>query len=243
MVHLRMFRLINISTKWSAACLPALVLLLCCAYLLYLPLRARYLLNRLEAVQVSHSSFEDAQRLAQEIGAKPSDLGPCDRSYCYWSAEVNNARLPQWWRGLGVTFAVNFAVKDSLVEYKGAWYAIGVAQDAIEVDPYRSIPSSVSAGVKEKWLRQRDGDRIVEEPPTGKGWDISYFEKNGSRELANARFVVRMTPRSPAEDWQRYTAFNYSCLWKYEGCRDVRELLPTADPLSSEQMNRVGPRQ
>ncbi len=80
----------NKYAKWSAAYLPALVLLLCGAYLLYLPLRARYLLNRLEMIQVGHSNFEDAQRLAQKIGAKPDDFGPCNRSYCFWSAEVDN---------------------------------------------------------------------------------------------------------------------------------------------------------
>jgi len=49
-------------------------------------------------------------------------------------------------------------------------------------------------------------------------------------EFADAQFQVYMPPRSSAEDWQRYTAFNYSCFWKYKGCKDARDLLPTADP-------------
>jgi hypothetical protein len=244
-------RIYTISIGWLIASLLALSILLCGAYLMYLPLRARYLFNGLETVQLSNSSFEDAQRLAQKIGAKPSDLRPCDQSYCLWSAKVDNARLPQWWRGSGVTFTVDFEVRDSSVVYKGAWYAIGVDPHKLTpsivsagADPYRlSPPYVVSAGVKEKWIQQRPGDRIVEEPPTAKGWEISYFEKNGARELATARFVVRMTPRSSAEDWTRYTAFNYSCLWKYRSCRDGTELLPTSDPPPSELMNGVGPRQ
>jgi hypothetical protein len=206
-------------------CLPTLLLLLGGVYLVYPSLRARYLFHELGALQVGHSTFEDAQRLAKRLGAKPDNLSPCGRTYCYWTVTVSNARLPQWWRGSGVTFVIDFFVDHSVIVGKGAWYAIGI-------DPYTFTPSMVSVGEQEKWLRQREGDRIVEEPPTGKGWEVSYFEKNGSRELATARFVVRMTPRSSAEDWRRYTAFNYSCLWKYRGCKDARELLPTADPPS-----------
>ncbi len=253
MVHLRTCRLISKKVMWSVACLPAMLLLLCAAYLLYLPLRARYLFDRLEELQVGHSSFEDAQRLARKIGAKPYDLTHCDRSYCYWSVNIDNVRLPQWWRGSGATFSVNFGVKGSAVDYKGAWYVIGVpsydstpSKVSEEVDPYRlSPPYEVSAGIKEKWINRRlgQGDRIIQEPPTGAGWNVSYFEKNGSRELATARFEARMTPRSSAEDWRRYTAFNYSCLWKYKGCKDGVELLPTAGPIPPEQMYGIGPRQ
>ena len=50
-------------------------------------------------------------------------------------------------------------------------------------------------------------------------------------------FTVRITPKASVEDRRRYTAFNYSCFWKYRGCRDARELLPTADrfPADVEQ--------
>lgn len=234
-----MCHLISKKAKWSVACVPALALLLCGAYLLYLPLRAHYLFSRLEALEVSHSSFEDAQQIARKIGAKPGDPTRCDRSYCDWNVVVDNARLPQWWRGLGETFGINFVVRNSLLEYKGAWYAIGIAPYESTssilshgIDPYRMSPTyMVSAGIKETWLRFRPGDRIIEEPPTGAGWQVSYFEKNGSRELATAQFSARMTPRSPAADWRRYTAFNYSCLWKYKGCKDGVELLPTAGPI------------
>jgi hypothetical protein len=99
---------------------------------------------------------------------------------------------------------------------KGAWYAIGI-------DPYTFTPSMVSVGVKERWSRP---SRDYIEPPTQKGWSINYFE---SRPYSN-KFRVLMTPRTSVEDWQRYTAFNYSCFWKYKGCRDARDLLPTADP-------------
>ncbi len=125
----------------AALCLP---ILLCGSLLFHPSIRARYIFRQLESLQVGHSTFEDAQRLAQKLGAKP--YGSCDRSYCFWTADVNNARLPQWWRGSGVTFAIDFEVKDSLVAYKGAWYAIGT-------DPYSFSPSPASAGSKGKWSR------------------------------------------------------------------------------------------
>ena len=199
--------------------LVALLVLLCGAFLLRPAIRSRYLFQKLEPLQVGHSTFEDAQRLAAKMGAKP--YIPCDRSYCFWSVVINNAQLPQWWRGSGVTFVITFDVKDSVVVNKGAGYDIGV-------DPHGVTPSEVRVGVQESWTR------LMSEPATQKGWRISYFEKHGHRENISTRFDVHMTPRSSAEDWRRYTAFNYSCFWKYKGCRDARDLLPTVDRLPDD---------
>jgi hypothetical protein len=195
--------------------LLVLSILLCGTFLFSPPIRARYLFNKLKPLQVGHSTFEDAQRLAAKLGAKPNI--PCDPSYCFWSVVINNARLPQWWRGPGATFVITFDVKNSVVENKGTGYAIGIDTDG-------ASPSEVRVGVQEKWLRN------IVEPPTQKGWQVSYLERHGHRENISTIFHVHMTPRSSAEDWQRYTAFNYSCFWKYKGCRDARGLLPTADP-------------
>ena len=201
--------------------LLVLFILLCGAFLFSPPIRARYLFNKLKPLQVGHSSFEDAQRLAKKLGAKPDNrLSPCDPSYCFWSVVINNARLPQWWRGPGVTFVITFDVKNSVVENKSAGYAIGI-------DPHGASPSEVMVGVQEQWWGRIPNPA---EPPTQKGWQVSYFERHGHRENISTIFHVHMTPRSSAEDWQRYTAFNYSCFWKYKGCKDARGLLPTADP-------------
>jgi uncharacterized protein (UPF0548 family) len=209
-----------------------LVLLLGGVYLVYPSLRARYLFHELGALQVGHSSFEDAQRLAKRLGATPITLTPCNQSYCYWSSEyVSNARLPKWWRGSGVTFAIDFEVKDSVVRYKGAWYGIGI----LNIDSNYVPVSSVSVGVQEKWIFTRAPNRVIVEPPTSKGWGINYLERNGNREIASTKFQVNMTPRSSVEDWQRYTAFNYSCFWKYKGCKDAKDLLPTADPFPDDK--------
>jgi hypothetical protein len=122
--------------------------------------------------------------------------------------------------GPGVTFVITFDVKNSVVENKSAGYAIGI-------DPHGASPSEVRVGVQEQWWGRIPNPA---EPPTQKGWQVSYFERHGHRENISTIFHVHMTPRSSAEDWQRYTAFNYSCFWKYKGCRDARGLLPTADP-------------
>jgi hypothetical protein len=207
--------------KWDSwkyrlgAGLLTLVILLGGGYVAYPSLRARYLIHQLEPLQIGHSSFEDAQRLAEKLGAKPE--GSCDRSYCFWDVVVNNARLPQWWRGSGVTFVITFDVDDSIVAHKGVGYDIGI-------DPKSFTPSEVRVVVKETWTR------LLAEPPTQKGWRISYFDNHGHRENISTRFDVHMTPRSSAEDWRRYIAFNFSCFWRYKGCKDARELLPTADP-------------
>jgi hypothetical protein len=221
-------RFSNIRIGRLMVSLATLLILLGGAYLLRPSLRARYLFHELGALQIGHSSFEDAQHLAKRLGAMAITPTPCNQAYCYWSSEyVSNARLPKWWRGNGVTFAVDFEVRDSVVTNKGAWYA----SEIINPDSNYTPLSSVSVGVQEKWIFTRERDRVIVEPPTSKGWGIDYLEKNGKREIVSTKFQVHMTPRSSVEDWRRYTAFNYSCFWKYKGCADARDLLPTADPL------------
>jgi hypothetical protein len=187
--------------------LLALLILLCGAYLLRPSIRAHYLFGKLETLELGHSSFEDAQRLAKKIGAEP--YGTCDHSYCELDASVDNARIPQWWRGSGAAFRVSFTVKDSVVVRKNTGFGIG------KIGAF--IPSQVSLEEQEHWGRGNTKE------PVQAGW---Y-----STELFRYYwFTVRMTPKASAEDRRRYTAFNYSCFWKYKGCRDARDLLPTADP-------------
>jgi uncharacterized protein (UPF0548 family) len=227
-----MFRFNKIWRYRLGAGLLALALLSGYGYLVYPSLRARYLFHELGALQIGHSSFEDAQRLAKRLGAIPITPTPCNQTYCYWSSEyVSNARLPKWWRGNGVTFAIDFEVKDAVVTNKGAWYA----SEIIKPDSNYTPRSSVSVGVQEKWIFTRTPNRVIVEPPTSKGWGSGYLEKNGNREMVSTKFQVHMTPRSSVEDRRRYTAFNYSCFWKYKGCKDARELLPTADPFPSDK--------
>jgi hypothetical protein len=217
MAHLKIFRFqIHSKLGWLIIACFVLLGLVLGASLFGPAIRARYLVHQLEPLQVGHSTFEDAQRLAEKLGAKPE--GSCSRLYCFWDVVINNARLPQSWRGSGVTFVITFNVKDSVVAHKGVGYDIGI-------DPNSFTPSQVLVVVKETWTR------LMQEPSTQKGWRISYFENHGQRKNISTRFEVRLTPRSPAEDWRRNTAFNYSCFWKYKGCKDARELLPTADPL------------
>jgi hypothetical protein len=221
MAHLKIFRFqTHFKAGWLIVLSLALVSSVFGAYLLIPPIRAHYLIHQLEPLRVGHSTFDDAQRLAEKLGAKPERS--CDRSYCFWDVVVNNARLPQWWRGSGVTFVISFNVSDSVVVHKGVGYDIGI-------DPNSFMPSKVTVGVKESWTR------LMSEPPTQKGWEISYFENHGHRENISTTFQVHMTPRSSVEDWRRYTAFNYSCFWRYKGCKDARELLPTADPFPSDK--------
>lgn len=184
-----------------------LLMLLSAAFWLRPAIRARYLFGKLESLRLG-SSFEDAQRLAEQIDAKP--YGACDRSACEWNVRMGNSELPRWWRGPGETFAVTFDVKDSIVARKSTGYGIGIETDTFS-------PSSVGLEEQEHWGRSRRREPVVA------GWGTSelyrYYE-----------FSVYMTPRASAEDRRRYTSYNYNCFWKYKGCRDARELLPTADP-------------
>lgn len=213
MVRSRTSRVRNGSLVWIATSLLGLVILLCTAYLVRPSIRAHYLFGRLEALQLGHSTFEDAQRLAKQIGAKP--YGPCDRSVCEWDVRMDNSELPQWWRGLGESFVVSFTVKNSVVVRKNTGFGIG------RVDSFS--PSSVSLEEQEQWRHEPGREQV----PVQAGWMTTELYRY-------YQFQVRMTPKASAEDRQRYTAFAYSCFWKYKGCSDARELLPTADSFPTE---------
>ena len=80
----------KVSTSWM---IVALLTLLCGAYLLSTSIRAHYLFNELETLQLGQSTFEDAERLARKIRAEP--YGACDRSECEWDRRIDNAWLPR----------------------------------------------------------------------------------------------------------------------------------------------------
>ena len=207
MAHLKIFRFRSVPAGWLIALPAALSLLLGAAYLLRPAIYAHYLFNELETLQLGHSTFEDAERLARKIHANPSDA--CDRSKCEWDKKIDNAYLPLWWRGAGESFVVAFDVKDSLVVRKNTGFGIATLESF--------HPSQVGLIEQEHWGRSNTRE------PVQAGWGTSekfrYYD-----------FVAYMTPKASVEDRHRYTAFNYGCFWKYQGCKDARELLPTADP-------------
>lgn len=212
MAHPKTFRFRSVPIGWLIASLVGLAILLCGAVLLYPSLHARYLFNQLETLQLGRSTFEDAERVARKIHAEP--YGACDRSYCEWDKQVDNASLPRWWRGsTGIGFSVSFTVKDSRVVRKDTGFGIGLLGSI--------HPSQVELEEQEHW------GRVPIPEPIKTGWQTT-------EKFRYYLFKVYMTPKASAEDRRRYTAFKYSCLWKYQGCRDARELLPTADPFPSE---------
>lgn len=211
MAHLRISRFRNISTGWLIASLLGLSILPCGALLLRPSMRARYFFNAIETLQLGHSTFEDAERIARKIHAEPS--GACDRSKCEWDKRLDNASLPLWWRGSGESFSVTFSVKDSLVVRKDTGFGIGILGS--------NHPSQVELEEQEHW------GRVPTREPVQTGWRTT-------EKFRYYWFQIRMTPKASAKDRSRYTAFKYSCFWKYHGCEDARELLPTADQFPAD---------
>jgi hypothetical protein len=80
----------------------------------------------------------------------------------------------------------------------------------------------------QKRLPEKFADYV--EPPVSKGWEKIWYDRNGK--VAVDYFAVEISPRSKTipEDWKKYTAFNYSCFWKYRGCSYGKDLLSIADP-------------
>lgn len=192
-----------------------LLIVLSGACLLRPSIRARYLFHELETLQLGYSTFEDAQKLAKKIDA--SVYGPCDRSGCTWEKRIDNGQLPRWWRGSGEVFEVGFTVKNSLVTRKYTGFGI----EGARIDAFS--PSAVWFDEQEHWGTP---DRGNMHEPVAAGWSTTDL-------FRYYRFSVRMTPYATAEERRRYTAFDYTCMWRYRGCKDARELLPTADSFPS----------
>jgi hypothetical protein len=221
--------------------LPIIGFLVCGAALLYPSLHARYLLYELKDIQPNRSTFEDAQRFAIKVGAQEAPFPKCTHEECRWYKSTDNALLPQWYRGKGVTVTIYFTAKDSIVTDKGIEYAIGVGLSTPE-EAFLGRPR-VFVSQSESWFKwQKEKQRELQEkarkkptdlvePSVTKGWEkIWYDEKNGK--IAVDYFQVAISPGSKSlpEDWKKYTAFNYSCVWKYKGCSYGKDLLPIADP-------------
>ena len=186
------------------------------AYLLFYPAaRAGYLFGQVERLELGHSTYEDAEALARKIGATPTTYGPCNCSDCEWGVEVDNAKLPQWWRGSGEAFRASFAVKDSKVVRKNFGYGIGTLAEDF-------FPSSVGLTEQEYWPAQHR-PVLVEA-----GWYSTDLYPYWN-------FRVNMIPGASVQDKRRYTAYNYTCMWKYRGCKDGRELLPVAASMPPSQ--------
>ena len=188
--------------------LAALLIVVWSAYLLGTSIGSRYLFRNLETLQLGQSTFEDAELLAKKIHAEP--YGACDRSKCEWDRRIDNAWLPRWWRGSGETFSVSFSVQDSIVVRKNTAYGVGVDGSF--------HPSVVDFEEQEQW--GHSNIRV----PVQTGWKTTDWYRYYV-------FKVWMTPKASDEDRRHYTSFNFNCFWKYKGCKDARELLPTADPL------------
>ncbi len=112
-----------------------------------------------------------------------------------------------------------FDVKDSLVSRKTTGFGIkGAGID-------EPSPSSVSfTEVDENWRRDRPTE------PVTAGWITT-------ERFRYYQFVVQITPKVTTSDRKRYSDFDYGCLWRYHGCKDARELLPSADRFPENKFN------
>jgi hypothetical protein len=207
---------------------------------LYPSLHARYLLYELQGLQLNHSTFEDAQRFAKKIGAQEAPFPKCTHEECRWYKLTDNALIPQWYRGKGVTFIIAFTAKDSRVTDKGVEYNVGVGTPKAgegflgrpRVDVFQSESWFKYQKEKQRQIQELSHERPTDfvEPPVSKGWEKIWYDENGK--IAIDAFAVCISPGSKSilEDWKKYTAFNYSCFWKYKGCNYGKDLLPIADP-------------
>ena len=173
-------------------------------------IRARNLFRKLETLPLGHATFEDAQRLAKTIGAKPTGTA-CDRSFCEWDVKMDNSEIPRWWRGSGETFAVYFDVENSVVVRKGTGYGIGIESD-------RFNPSQVGLEEQENW------GRIPRKEPITAGWYTSNLHRYD-------KFVVYRTPKASAEERRRYTAYNFNCLCNTEDAKMEETCCPLRAPI------------
>ena len=172
-------------------------------YELFLPyLRARSALSRISALQVGSSSFEEAKRVGKRLGSQGND--PCTPLDCYWTFTIDNFEFPTVWRGDGARFIAGFRVQNSVVSEQRFMFQIGTGFNA----------QTATFWERESW------------PHYPKQFIVGT---ETSSLYPHFRSYVNLTPATPADVRDRYLSFNLNCLWKYHGCKDAEELLPTID--------------
>jgi len=173
------------------------------SYELFQPyLRARNLRSQIAALQVGKSGFEQAKHVGMALGSQGND--PCLPTDCYWTFEVDNFKLPAAWRGEGIRFVAGFRVQDSIVSEQHFVLQIGTGINAQTADFWE----------RETW------------PHFPKQFIVGT---QSSQTFPHFRSYVNLTPATPAHVRERYLSINFNCLWKYQGCKDAEELLPTIE--------------
>jgi len=165
-------------------------------------LRARDLRSQIAALQVGRSSFEEAKRVGNRLGSEGND--PCSPVDCYWTFAIDNFEFPSVWRGEGARFIAGFRVQNSVVSEQRFMFQIGTGFKAQTADFWE----------RETWPHYPKQFVVGTETSS----DYPHF-----------RSYVNLTPATPADVRERYLSFNLNCLWKYQGCKDAEELLPTID--------------
>ncbi len=190
----------------------SLILVVCTAFALivaagFLPcIRARRLLAKAESLQIGKASLSDAQQLPENLEGTPTRAcSPAECELIFGTGNFSgNFALPQEWRGQGEAFAVRIHVKNGLVDRKDLTYWIGAG-------------STISA----VWVSETlDWPGNPKEP---------RWSKIEGTQGAHYLVHVRMTPSDSTEIRKKYTSFNWNCFWKYQGCQDEHELMPTGE--------------
>lgn len=184
------------------ACVGFVLAVAAAIYIALPSIRARRLFERQDSIQIGKSTFSDVQLIPSQIQTEP--IHSCSPAECEWLFGVANFAVPDWWRGWGVAFTVRIHVKDGQVDRKDITYWIGEG----------STISAVSVTEKQDWPVNPKDLRSVKTEGTQGQHLIVY---------------IRMTPSDPADVRKQYTSFNWNCLWKYQGCKDEHELMPTGD--------------
>jgi hypothetical protein len=180
--------------------------LLAAALYLFLPTwRAHRMLSQLTDLQVGKSTFADAQKLAASMDAAPSP--GCNQTDCNWYRRIDNLSLPQFWIGEGATFSGGFRVQNGVVTERGAAYLLG---SGTTPGPYADTEERTT------W-------------PGGPAPNPVSVQTQWTAHVPRYSILVLMVPSVPAETRSRYLDFNLGCLWKYQGCTDAQQLLPTVE--------------
>ena len=166
----------------------------------YLDIRMQYLLEQTGTLKIGASTFDDAHKIALRVNAIPSEV--CTSNDCGWYVHIDNSILPGLWRGPVTDFLVSFQVKDSIVINRIYRYRIGNGMNSSSIE-----------------INEHADSRGCLEPIC-----ISRQTKENNPYY---RTSVFMTPAVSMEYRKRYLSFNMNCMWKFRGCKNALDLLPT----------------
>ena len=186
-------------------------------------LRAQRLLADVNAMQVRHATWADAQQFRARWGRWGNHQGECDANFCQYLVMLSSD-LPKYWYP-----DIEFPRNSRLIQIL---YAVGLrpitAVGGFEVRDGQVVEHSF--GMSALFKRYGEIDIVAEEGPRmdDEFQDVRLHPDYSIGEHPSFVFLAMFTPDAPPEKKKNMFDFRFHCLTALRACDGEEQVLPEA---------------